>query len=160
MTTKETHLARLAAYTEVIMRGGMVEQVGAICFRTGLQGSTEVLLVTTRETGRWTIPKGWPIKGLKPHEAAEREAWEEAGVKGKARKRPLGYFTYLKTLDDGTKVPSLVEVHLVEVKKAFTEFPESKERRVEWLSPVAAAVRVQEPELKGLLTSLVRRSAA
>lgn len=160
MTTKENHLARLAAYAEVIMRGEMVEQVGAICFRTGLQGSTEVLLVTTRETGRWTIPKGWPIRGLKPHEAAEREAWEEAGVKGKARKRPLGYFTYLKTLDDGSKVPSLVGVHLVEVKKAFTEFPESKERRVEWLSPVAAAVRVQEPELKGLLTSLVRRSAA
>ena len=112
MTEKETHLARLAAYADVIMQGGMVEQVGAICFRTGLQGSIEVLLVTTRETGRWTIPKGWPIKGLKSHEAAEREAWEEAGVKGKARKSPLGYFTYLKTLDDGTKVPSLVEVSL------------------------------------------------
>ncbi len=160
MTKKETHLARLAAYADVIMQGGMVEQVGAICFRTGLQGSIEVLLVTTRETGRWTIPKGWAIKGLKSHEAAEREAWEEAGVKGKARKSPLGYFTYLKTLDDGTKVPSLVEVHLVEVKKAFTRFPESKERSIEWLSPVAAAARVSEPELKGLLMSLMRRSVA
>ena len=160
MTEKETHLARLAAYADVIMQGGMVEQVGAICFRTGLQGSIEVLLVTTRETGRWTIPKGWAIKGLKSHEAAEREAWEEAGVKGKARKSPLGYFTYLKTLDDGTKVPSLVEVHLVEVKKAFTRFPESKERSIEWLSPVAAAARVSEPELKGLLMSLMRRSVA
>ncbi|MFT2215532.1 NUDIX hydrolase [Rhizobium giardinii] len=160
MTKKETHLARLAAYADVIMQGGMVEQVGAICFRTGLQGSIEVLLVTTRETGRWTIPKGWAIKGLKSHEAAEREAWEEAGVKGKARKSPLGYFTYLKTLDDGTKVPSLVEVHLVEVKKAFTRFPESKERSIEWLSPVAAAARVSVPELKGLLMSLMRRSVA
>lgn len=149
MPNKATHLARLAAYADVMMRGGMVEQVGAICVCTGLHGSIEVLLVTTRETGRWTIPKGWPIKGLKSREAAEREAWEEAGVKGRARKKPLGYFTYLKALDGGKKVPSLVEVHLLEVKKASTTFPESRERSVEWLSPVAAAVRVQEPELKG-----------
>lgn len=50
-----------------------------------------------------TIPKGWPIKNLKPHHAAERDAWEEAGVAGKAKKRALGYFTCLKTLDDGPK---------------------------------------------------------
>jgi 8-oxo-dGTP pyrophosphatase MutT (NUDIX family) len=159
MPKNDTHLGQLAAYTDVIMHGGMVEQVGAICLRKSIQGSTEVLLITTRETGRWTIPKGWPIKGLKSHEAAAREAWEEAGVKGKARKGPLGYFTYLKTLGDGKKIPSLVGVYLLEVKKAFTKFPESKERSTEWLSPIAAAARVLEPELKGLLHSVYRSSA-
>jgi 8-oxo-dGTP pyrophosphatase MutT (NUDIX family) len=160
MPKKETHLARLAAYADVMMHVGMVEQVGAICFRTDSHGHAEVVLVTTRETGRWTIPKGWPIKGLKAHATAEREAWEEAGVKGTARKSPLGYFSYLKTLNDGRKVPSLVSVYLVAVKRAFNQFPECKERNIDWLSPVEAALRVQEPELKGLLLSMVRRVAA
>jgi hypothetical protein len=58
MTKQERHLARLSAHVETMMRGEMAEQVGAICFRTGTAGIIEVLIITTRETGRWTIPKG------------------------------------------------------------------------------------------------------
>lgn len=156
MTKYEPHLARLAAYAETIMNGELVEQFGAICSRVGPAGTIEVLLITTRETRRWTIPKGWPIKGLKPNEVAEREAWEEAGVKGKAEKKPFGYFTYLKVFDSENATPSMVEVHLLQVKKMRSKFPERKERTTEWLSPSEAAARVQEPELKGLLIRLMK----
>ncbi|AVA25568.1 NUDIX hydrolase [Rhizobium sp. NXC24] len=159
MNQNEPHLARLAAYAETMMNGEMAEQFGAICSRTGADGTIEVLLITTRETHRWTIPKGWPIKGLKPNKVAEREAWEEAGVKGKAEKKPFGYYTYLKVFDSENVMPSMVEVHRLQVKKVCAKFPERKERTLEWLSPSEAATRVQEPELKSLLARLTESPA-
>ena len=101
ITVRPSYLARLAPHASSLMKGGAAQQIGAICYRTNETGAVEVLLITTRDSGRWTIPKGWPIENLKPHQAAEREAWEEAGVAGKAKKRALGYFTYLKTFSDG-----------------------------------------------------------
>jgi 8-oxo-dGTP pyrophosphatase MutT (NUDIX family) len=160
MSKDEPDLAPLAEYTDVTIRGETFEQFGAVCLRTGSQGRIEILLVTTRETRRWTIPKGWPIKGLKPHEVAEREAWEEAGVKGKAKKRPLGSYAYLKTLDDGSMVATVVEAHLLTVEKVSDKFPEYRERTIEWVSPIEAATRVDEPELKKLLAALATRPAA
>ncbi len=142
------------------MKNGAAEQIGALCRRLGDKGSVEVLVITTRDSRRWTIPKGWPIKGLKSHQVAEREAWEEAGVVGKAKKRPLGYYTYLKTLDNGDKIPAVVEVHVLKVDKVDNTFPEVGQRKVEWLSPAEAAVRVQEPELKGLLSSMLKMRSA
>jgi len=149
------HLARLVAHVEAMMHGDMVEQFGAICFRTDGEAHIEVVLITTRETRRWTIPKGWPIKGLKGHEVAEREAWEEAGIRGKAKKKAFGYYTYLKVLASQESIPSMVEVHLLQVEKICDKFPERKERTIEWVSPVEAAMRVEEPELKGLFARLM-----
>jgi 8-oxo-dGTP pyrophosphatase MutT (NUDIX family) len=132
----------------------IVEQSAAVCVRTRASGEIEVLLITTRSTGRWCIPKGWPIKGLKPHQVAEREAWEEAGIKGKAKKKPLSYYTYLKLLDDGSSVPSLVSVHLLKTSAVADEYPEASERVREWVTPPEAARRVQEPELKGIFSGM------
>lgn len=139
------------------MGGHSAAQVGALCFRISEVGQIEVLLITTRETRRWTIPKGWPIKGLKPHEVAEREAWEEAGIKGKAKKKPYGHYTYLKRLADSRTVPAVVEVHALEVKEACDNFPEIGQRVLIWLPPVEAALQVPEPELKGLLAGFDER---
>ncbi|MDE3775672.1 NUDIX hydrolase [Sinorhizobium meliloti] len=158
MKKADRYLARLAPHASSLMKGGAAHQIGAICYRTNETGAIEVLLITTRDSGRWTIPKGWPIKNLKPHQAAEREAWEEAGVAGKAKKRALGYFTYLKTLGDGQTTPSVVEVFRLKVDELHLEFPERGEREVAWLSPVEAASRVQEPELKGLLMRMLKQS--
>jgi 8-oxo-dGTP pyrophosphatase MutT (NUDIX family) len=144
MASQKPHLARLALHTESMLHGGSAAQVGALCFRASDVGQVEILLITTRETHRWTIPKGWPIKGLKPHEVAEREAWEEAGIKGRAKKKPYGYYTYLKRLADDRTIPSVVEVHVLEVKEACNNFPEIGQRTLIWLSPIDA-------ELKGLL---------
>ncbi|CDM60461.1 MULTISPECIES: NUDIX hydrolase [Rhizobium] len=136
------------------MHGQAADQVGAICFRVNPDGILEVLLITTRETHRWTIPKGWPIKGLRPHEVAEREAWEEGGIKGKGKKKPYGYYTYLKRLEDNRSIQCVVEVHLLKVKKVRFTFPECRERVLIWLPPTEASSLVPEWELKSLISEL------
>jgi 8-oxo-dGTP pyrophosphatase MutT (NUDIX family) len=75
-------------------------QYGALPYRFTPHAALEILLVTTRQTRRWIIPKGWPIKGLRPAKSAAREAFEEAGVRGKISAKPLGLFTYEKSLDE------------------------------------------------------------
>jgi 8-oxo-dGTP pyrophosphatase MutT (NUDIX family) len=132
------------------------EQYAALCYRRSAETKEiEVLLVTSRDTGRWIIPKGWPMKGKKPHRAAAIEAWEEAGVNGKVRKKAFGYFTYLK----GTKnspVPVAAAVFLLRVKKLDDAFQEKGQRKREWVSCDEAARRVREPELKTMLVGLPR----
>jgi len=131
------------------------QQIGAICMRLQDHGP-EVLLITTRETGRWMIPKGWPIAGLLPHEVAEREAWEEAGVIGKVKRRIFGEFRYAKILSDGSKVEPLVSVYVIKVRRRKKRFPERAERDVIWMNPTDAALKVQVPELRTLLQDFAR----
>jgi 8-oxo-dGTP pyrophosphatase MutT (NUDIX family) len=119
-----SYLSRLADYADAMFHGSTAHQVGGLCYRKSADDRLEVLLITTRETQRWTIPKGWPMKGLDLHQAAKREAWEEAGVKGNVTKKPFGYFSYIKTLADGEKVPSVVQVHLLETRTTRSHFPE------------------------------------
>lgn len=153
-----THLSSLAELASLMKDGKHIEQFAAICHRDRADGSTEVLLITTRETGRWTVPKGWAIKGLKAHEVAERESWEEAGVIGKAKKKPFGRFTYVKTLKSGRKVASFVQVHLVRVDTVEVSFPELGQRERVWVTPAEATAMVPEPELKHLLNSLTGKT--
>ncbi|MGE7370885.1 NUDIX hydrolase [Neorhizobium sp. NPDC001467] len=130
------------------------QQYAALCYRVRKKQANrlEVLLLTSRDTGRWVIPKGWPMEGKKAHAVAEREAYEEAGVKGKVCKEPLGHFHYGKTLSSGIKVPVIVQVHALEVEDMLKSFPEKGSRRLEWVSCEEAARRVKEPELKMLIT--------
>lgn len=151
-------LGELAAFTEKLFSDGFESQCGALCYRKDpLAGTLEVLVVTSRESGRWIIPKGWPIEGKSMSRSAEIEAHEEAGVRGKARKKPIGYFTYLKTKDDGALAPCMVEVYLVETRTVDATFREKGQRRIEWVSCPEAARRVREPELKGLLLLAERK---
>ncbi len=148
----ESFLTELASHAGELLHGRIHEQYAAICYRKIPEcGDTEMLVVTSRESGRWVVPKGWPIKGKKPYEVAAIEAYEEAGVRGKVKKKPFGYFTYLKQLADGDRVPCIVGLHLLEVDQTLQDFPERGQRRLEWVSFVEAANRVREPELKGLL---------
>lgn len=125
-------------------------QFAALCYRL-VRGKPQVLLVTSRGTKRWILPKGWPIKGASPAEAARQEAWEEAGVVGRAGETCLGLYSYLKMLDDGAWVPCVAMVHPVRVKSLSSRFPEKGERKRKWLTPKKAAARVAEPELARLL---------
>ena len=131
-------------------------QFGALCWRAGKTGA-EVLLVSSRETGRWVIPKGWPMKGRTGAEAAEIEAWEEAGVKGRIAPAKLGHFTYDKILQRDTKKesakPCIVDVFPLEVTKLASEFPEQRQRRRKWFAPQDAARKVAEEGLKSLLAA-------
>jgi 8-oxo-dGTP pyrophosphatase MutT (NUDIX family) len=125
-------------------------QVAALCWRIE-GGKLEVLLITSRETGRWVMPKGWPVKKATAAESASQEAWEEAGVQGKVQDTCIGLYAYHKVLGDDTDVPCVVAVYPLKVKSLSDKFPESAERRRRWFSPEKAAERVDEPELRDLL---------
>ena len=125
-------------------------QFGAVCWRrqsTGIQ----ILLVTSRRSRRWIIPKGWPVDQATPAEAAETEAWEEAGVQGTASPVCLGIFSYSKELDPGETLPCVVAVFPLKVKKLLNDYPEKSERRRKWFSQKKAAKMVSEPELATML---------
>ena len=59
-------------------------QFAALPWRRRADAGIEVLLITSRETRRWVIPKGWPIKGKSSAKSAAREAFEEADQKGES----------------------------------------------------------------------------
>ena len=119
----------------------------------------EVLLITSRETKRWVIPKGWPIKGLKPHEAAAREALEEAGVTGRAKKAPIGSYRYFKRCE-GHFDYCRVDVFLLRVEKQLKTWREKGQRESRWFTFDEAADLVQEPGLVALLRDLAAKSPA
>jgi 8-oxo-dGTP pyrophosphatase MutT (NUDIX family) len=133
-----------------------VTQFGALCWRQGEDG-VQVLLVTSRDTGRWIIPKGWPILGLRPEETAAREAWEEAGVRGVASSCALGAYTYDKVVDrlanPPVTMPCVVAVYALNVALRDRDFPEADERRHKWMSRKKAARKVDEPELAALIAA-------
>jgi 8-oxo-dGTP pyrophosphatase MutT (NUDIX family) len=133
-------------------------QYGALCWRMH-RGKVEVLLITSRDTGRWVIPKGWPIDGLAPAQTAAREAWEEAGVEGNIADLGLGIFDYEKCLGQNEFVSCSVEVFGLRVAELKGKFPERKERRRKWFDFEKAARKVIEPELRALLLALPARLA-
>jgi 8-oxo-dGTP pyrophosphatase MutT (NUDIX family) len=125
-------------------------QVAALPYvrqKDGLQ----VLLVTSRETGRLVLPKGWTEKGMKDAAAAAQEAFEEAGVKGSVARAPVGSYTYTKIIGPGFALPCAVDVYPLEVKKHLKDWPEKSQRERLWLSRGEAADRVAEPELADIL---------
>lgn len=126
-------------------------QFGALCFRYH-DGDLQFLLVTSRRSGRWIIPKGWPEDGLTPAEAAAKEAWEEAGATGKTSDRCIGVFTYIKEMREDD-LPCVVMVFPVKVKATQKSYPEASMRTRKWFSRKGAAKRVQEAELKRLIKS-------
>ena len=79
---------------------GVRTQFGALCWRKRAD-EVQVLLVTSRRRQRWIIPKGWPQDRATPMKTALAEAWEEAGVEGKANPTCLGIYSYTKDLVAG-----------------------------------------------------------
>ncbi len=150
---KQTPFQKLVSIIEPVFRRPEFIQAAALCLREGKKGR-EVLLVSSLKTGRWILPKGWPMKNRTLAGAALQEAWEEAGVVGKADETPVGFFTYEKMRAGGLPVSCRVEVFNVTVADLARDYPESKRRKRKWMSPEAAAAAVDEPELKTLLLSL------
>lgn len=126
-------------------------QYGALPYAVGKDGELRILLVTSRTTRRWIIPKGWPMKLRRPHQAAAQEALEEAGVVGKPQKRPIGDYQYDKLTDDGLSIRCTVTVFPLEVRSLDKRWKEALERERRWFTPGEAARLVAEPELSALL---------
>jgi 8-oxo-dGTP pyrophosphatase MutT (NUDIX family) len=127
-------------------------QVGALPVRFE-NGRPEILLLTSRETKRWVIPKGWPMKGLKNWAAAAQEAKEEAGIIGKLGKKPIGSFLYFKRREAHFDL-CRVEVYVLTYEKMLANYREKGQREAQWFSVDEAADRVAEPGLVALLRDL------
>ena len=111
------------------------------------------MLVTSRETGRWIVPKGWPEKKTKPFHQAAREAYEEAGAIGQIAKKPIGSYSYNKRLRKRS-VECIVDVFLLQVEKELDDWPECQERSRKWVSLAEASELIDDPGLAELLMRL------
>jgi 8-oxo-dGTP pyrophosphatase MutT (NUDIX family) len=125
-------------------------QYAALPYRRG-PGDTEILLVTSLRTKRWIIPKGWPIDGHTPYEAAAREALEEAGVEGRIDSDAIGTYHYEKLRKSGAIVACVVQVFPLQVTGQRKHWPETAKRQAKWLPPERAAATVSDPELSNII---------
>lgn len=135
---------------DIVHKHDVRTQFGALCYRIQ-DGKVQILLVTSRGTGRWIIPKGWPMDGETPAGAAATEAFEEAGVEGKPSNICLGIYSYSKTLPKSDAMPCVVAVFPYHVKKMLKNFPEVGQRKRKWVSQKKAAAMVSDPELVQLI---------
>jgi 8-oxo-dGTP pyrophosphatase MutT (NUDIX family) len=129
-------------------------QYAALPFRRSPDSGVEVMLVTSRDTGRWVIPKGWPIGRKAAHASAAREALEEAGVVGRVGRDSIGTYSYEKRLANGAVVIGDVQVFPLEVKRQRKDWPEKEERTFRWFSATEAADSVHEAALSGIILSI------
>ncbi len=125
-------------------------QFAALCYKIQ-NDKVRVLLITSRRTGRWIIPKGWPKSDMTPAKCALSEAWEEAGVIGKSRDMVLGLFSYRKSLEESDGLPCVAIVYPVKVNSLAADYPEVGQRKRKWVSRKKAAQLVSEPELARIL---------
>ena len=147
-----TKLTQLPLLIDTKQKRNARSQFGALCYSIS-DGKIRVLLVTSRRTQRWILPKGWPENGMTPGESAANEAMEEAGVTGKLNERPLGVYYYEKTVGSGKNYPCIVTIYELKVKKTWANYKEKSERRRKWFSQKGAAKRVLEPDLALLIKS-------
>lgn len=127
-------------------------QVAALPWRRATDG-VQVMLITSRDTGRWVLPKGWPETGETYWEAAAREAGEEAGLVGTTSPQEIGRYFYGKGLKSGLEQRCEVLVYPLEVAKVENKWPEKNQRVRKWFTPAVAASRVREAELGELLAA-------
>ena len=128
-------------------------QFAALPYRS-VRDRLEVLLITSRETRRWVVPKGWQEKKVPDPEQAAREAYEEAGAIGQVGAKPIGSYRYEKRLKNGRSKTLDVAVYPFEVEELLEEWPEMEERERRWMTPAQAALAVDEGSLAALLLGL------
>ncbi|MEP2639585.1 NUDIX hydrolase [Roseobacter sp.] len=134
-------------------------QFAALCYRVH-KTKVQVLLITSRGTQRWIVPKGWPMDGKTPAASAAQEAWEEAGARGQIDGRCLGIFSFTKDAEELGAFPCLAMVYAVKVDTLADDYPEAGQRKRKWMSRKKAAGLVDEPELARILRDFDPRTPA
>jgi|SRR6056297_927044 len=131
-------------------------QVAALCRRSNPEdGASQILLVTSKGSGRWILPKGWPGRKRDGPSTALAEAWEEAGLQGaRVLEEPVGEYEGAKGHEGGLVERCRVIVYAVEGGRLVDDFPEAGKRRRRWVGPVEASRMVEEPSLRDFLASL------
>lgn len=133
-------------------------QVAALCWRMSRRG-LEVLLITSLNSKRWILPKGWPEADLTGAENAAREAFEEAGVTGKIAAHPVGHYHYLKERREGSGMPVRVDVFALAVTKQLDDWPEKGQRSMIWVPLSDAIARISEPGVRQVLKNFQKQHA-
>ncbi|HEX4179045.1 MAG TPA: NUDIX hydrolase [Rhizomicrobium sp.] len=133
-------------------------QVAALCWRNGKHG-LEVLLITSLNSKRWILPKGWPEADLTGGENAAREAFEEAGVTGKIATQPVGHYYYLKEKRDSHGMPVHVDVFALAVTKELDDWPEKNVRTLAWMPLSEAIEKISEPGVRLVLKNFHKHHA-
>jgi 8-oxo-dGTP pyrophosphatase MutT (NUDIX family) len=136
-----------------------VVQFGVLPWRRTPDG-VQVLLVTTRNTRRWIVPKGWPETGRTPQECAAQEGYEEAGVKGAVTGESIGAFSHRKQLKSGQMVTCRIRVYSMEVSDVADDWPEKSARETKWCLVAEALTLVDDPGLRRLIAKFSRTAAA
>lgn len=134
----------------------MLTQYGVIPLRRAAGGGLEVLLITSRDTGRWVVPRGNPIPGKSPAQSAAQEAWEEAGIVGEVEPEAIGLYSYEKRRRLGIAVPAVVHLFRMTVAEIRPDWPEKGQRERRWFAPEEAAAAVHEAQLAQLIRSASR----
>ncbi|HEX8511985.1 MAG TPA: NUDIX hydrolase [Allosphingosinicella sp.] len=129
----------------------MLTQYGVIPVRRSAAGAVEVLLITSRETRRWVVPRGNPILGKGPAGSAAQEALEEAGIVGEIDHEAIGHYSYEKRRRFGIVVPAVVHLFRMKVVEEREDWPEKGQRERRWFAPDEAAAAVHEHELAELI---------
>ncbi|MFD1197178.1 NUDIX hydrolase [Brucella gallinifaecis] len=141
----------VATEKRILTPSGRLQQVAALVYRYHF-GELQILVITSRGTGRWIIPKGWPQIGRTLAQTAAREAYEEAGVRGEVSPHPIGSFDYSKNdLPRECINHFTVAVYALLCVERAKDWPEREQRICEWVSPSQAAKRVDEDDLKDIL---------
>ena len=128
-------------------------QVAALPY-TIINNEIMICLITSRETGRWVLPKGWPKTDKENHLMAKIEAEEEAGLRGKISKKCLATYTYKKKLHIFATVTCEVEIYPFHVTHQNLRWPEESQRQLLWTSLDDAQSLIEESELVTLLTKI------
>jgi 8-oxo-dGTP pyrophosphatase MutT (NUDIX family) len=150
-TLNITYRNEIVTDKRIEMPDGRVCQVAALVYRLKKK-RPEILLITSRGTGRWVLPKGWPQIGRTFAQSAQREAYEEAGVRGDVAPFSIGTYTYEKhDMCEGECGDFVVDVYPLRFSHQEKNWPERGERRLEWVALEECALRVEEPGLKVLI---------
>lgn len=123
-------------------------QSAVIPYRKGSDG-LEVLLITSMKRRRWIIPKGVVEPKLTPEESALREAYEEAGIRGRITGGPLGSYQHRKWGGVCT-----VTVFPMLVTGECADWPEKKQRERKWMRVEEACEVIDKEDVRRLLKSL------
>lgn len=132
-------------------------QCAALPFKI-TDGETLTMLITSRDTGRWILPKGWSEKRLTEAELAAKEAYEEAGIVGQISPLPLFSYRYTKRLPIASKECS-VNIYPLRVTELLADWPEAHQRRREWFTLAQAALLIDDCELVTILLGLAASDA-
>lgn len=141
----------------IVADSAVQRQLGGLCWRKK-NDRVQILLITSRETGRWVLPKGWPMADRSNEKAVAIEAWEEAGATGRVGPQ-IGQYQYdkiqFRATDRQVMVPCRVDVHAMRITDLSKRYPERKQRRRKWFDLAVAAQKVHEPDLAALIAGFV-----